>query len=167
MEAGKFLNLLNEMFPGCEVFESAEGVLEAGCPKAKKFYRHKVGSEIAVYSRDASPVHGSQQLYCNYHGKIRVTDDRVCKYHLEMFDSWCWERCETEWAIKRLRPPLGAVYRQHKSSMPQMARFSSADAQANLPLCGSETRRYNPGGESLLHYHGEFSRFDEMCREND
>jgi hypothetical protein len=42
----------------------------------------------------------------------------VCKYHLESFDSWCWERCETEWTINRLRPALSGAYPHHKNTVP-------------------------------------------------
>ena len=68
-----------------------------------------------------------QPLYCNYHGKLRVVDDPVCQYHLESFDSWCWERCETEWTIKRLRPALNTAYRQHKDYLSQKAQVPFAD----------------------------------------
>jgi hypothetical protein len=130
MEAKKVLDILNEVFPGCEVFESAEDVLKARYPQAKKLYRHKVASDITVYSEDAPLVHGLQPLYCNYHGRLRVVDDPVCQYHLETFDPWCWERCETEWSINRLRPAFCPSYKQHKDSTPQKVQSPLADGNS-------------------------------------
>ena len=64
-----------------------------------------------------------QPLYCNYHGRLRPVGEDVCQYHLETFDPWCWERCETEWTIKRLRPALSASYKHHKDSTFQKAEL--------------------------------------------
>jgi hypothetical protein len=58
-----------------------------------------------------------QPLYCTYQRRLRVVADPVCRHHLSVFDPYCWERCETEWTIRRHRPALSAAYRQHKSSM--------------------------------------------------
>ena len=70
---------------------------------------------------------GRQPLYCNYHGQLRVVDDPVCQYHLESFDPWCHERCETEWTIKRLRPALSAAYQQQKGSMTRRGESPTVD----------------------------------------
>jgi len=130
MEAKKVLNLLNEVIPDCEIFESAEDILKVRHPEVNRFYRHKVTSNISVYSEDAPLVLGPQPLYCNYQGKLRTVDDPVCQYHLETFNSWCWERCTTEWTIKRLRPAISAAYKQHKDSTPQRVQFPFSDGDA-------------------------------------
>jgi replicative DNA helicase len=62
------------------------------------------------------------------------------------------------------------LHRQRRASTERdLEQGSRLQNQAFDPvtLVRVEASRYNPGGESLLHYHGEFSRFDEMCREND
>jgi hypothetical protein len=113
----EILEKLNSVFPDCEVFESVEAVLKSRYPNDKKFYRHKVGDKIVVYSAEPELKHDIQPLYCNYQGKLRVVNDPVCQHHLETLDLWCWERCTTEWTIKRLRPALSAAYQQHKDCM--------------------------------------------------
>jgi len=95
---------LNSVFPDCEIFESVEDILKA---------RH-------------SKEHDIQPLFCNYGGKIRTVDDPVCKYHLKSFDPWCWERCETEYTINRLRPAFSAAYKHHKDSRRQKAKSAFA-----------------------------------------
>jgi hypothetical protein len=124
---GDILEKLNSVFPDCEVFESTEDVLKARCPEVKKFYRHKFANGVAVYCAEEELKHDKQPLYCNYHGQLRVVDDPACQYHLESFDPWCWERCETEWAIKRLRPALSTAYKHHKDSTPQKAQVLFVD----------------------------------------
>lgn len=79
------------------------------------------GSLVLAKDDVPLPEEAGQPLYCKYHGQLRVVDDPVCQHHLESFDQWCWERCETEWTIKRLKPALSAVYQQRKDSIPKKA----------------------------------------------
>ena len=130
-EVDSIVDLFNEVFPDCEIVASVEDVLKTRCPDDRKFYRNKVANNITVYSAKTEP--GRQPIYCNYHGRLRVVVDPICQYHLETFDPWCWERCKTEWSIKRLRPALSATYRQRKDSTPQKAASPIADgATRNL-----------------------------------
>ena len=71
-----------------------------------------------------------QPLYCNYQGRLRAVDDPVCQYHLETFDPWCWERCETEWAINKLRPAREVNYREHMA----LEETSNSRGDANMSL---------------------------------
>jgi hypothetical protein len=101
------LEKFNSVFTDCEFFESIEDVLKA--------------------RQEVELKHEIQPLYCNYQGQLRVVGDPVCRHHLETFDSWCWEKCQTEWSINRLRPPLSAAYKQHKNCTPQKMQFSFVD----------------------------------------
>jgi len=127
MDAEKAINLLSEVFPDCEVFESAEDVLKAGYPNDGKFYRHKVTDYIVAYSAKAELQHDIQPLYSSYHGRLRVVDESVCQHHLETFDPHCWENCETEWAVNRLRSAPSAAYKQHRDYLAQKAQSSLTD----------------------------------------
>jgi len=120
------LKLFNSVWSDCEVFESIADFLKARYPEDEKFYRHKLTDSISAYSVETALKHDIQPLYCNYHGRLRVVDDPVCQHHLETFDPWCWERCETEWPIKRLRPALSAAYKQHKECKPLKVQFPAA-----------------------------------------
>jgi twinkle protein len=60
------------------------------------------------------------------------------------------------------------LHRQRKASTGKgLKQGAPLQEQAFEPqtLVRIEASRYNPGGETLLYYHGEFSRFDEMMRE--
>jgi len=52
---GDILKIFNSVFPDCEVFASAEDVLKARYPRAKKFYRHKLTDNIMAYSEEVTP----------------------------------------------------------------------------------------------------------------
>jgi hypothetical protein len=100
MNAKEALQVFREVFPGSMVQGKDEAIL---------------------------PTATEKPIFCNYHDRLRPVDEPVCQHHLETFDPWCWERCNTEWTIKRYRPPLSGAYRQHKDSTHQGAASPSAN----------------------------------------
>ena len=137
----EILEKFNRVLPDSEVFGTSEEVLKSRYPIVKKFCKSMVGENIIVYCDESVLQRDIQHLYCNYHGRLRAVEKRVCQCHLENFDPYCWEKCETEWSIKKLRPVLIRAYREHLGAHKGNLRETGIDASSSNPAHAEGVRR--------------------------